>query len=258
MIVFIHGLNTYGDDSIHVGPLTFGQMHTRLQNEFQKRDIEFIGVTGLGMGSLEEQAERALSFLQNCGVSQDTPITLLGQSTGGLVARVLAARPTFRPSVRALYTVGTPHSGSEAALFGLDFSKQYPFIHQTFRRLGYDAHAKASIFRHYTPDAMGEFNARYPAVVPEFSLICDVSESEISAPLKVFHRHLHKLEANGAMRPSDGFISVASQTRGQIAGRFALDHFAQLGAFYQLTVGARRKARSEFMRMVDAVAVSKS
>jgi hypothetical protein len=130
-------------------------------------------------------------------------------------------------------------------------------VHRLFRTFGYNAEAKASIFRFYTPEAMKEFNARYPAVVPEYSLICDASGDEISVPLKVFHNRLHRREDDGRWTPSDGFISVASQTRGQIAGRFALDHFAQLGAFYQLTAGARQKARSEFRRMVEAVALSK-
>lgn len=286
-IVFLHGLNTYGDDLLHIGPLTFGPMHTKLARAFRERDIDFVPIawtsrqhqdhpqdqapaTVLGTGSPEEQAERARRFLDETGLGDvDSKFHLFGQSTGGLVARALAARPELRHRILSVITIGTPHEGTEAARFGLEFNRRYPKLARLFSTFGYDSRAKASIFRHYTPEAMHEFNLRYPPhsesrsvphSVPrsdgmrEISLVCQISKEDVSWPLSLLHRHLHPRPANdNSPVPSDGFILCHSQSRGETRGPFALDHFDQLGFHFHHRSSVRRKAEQEFVKMIDTV-----
>lgn len=256
MIVFIHGLNTFGDDLLHVGPLTFGLMHSRLEAEFRKRDVDFVGVLGQGAGSPEEQAEKCLLFLASTGLlSGDSGLVLLGQSIGGIVARVLAARPTLKNRIRAVVTLGTPHAGTNVSDFALKFDENHPTLHKLACQFGYDTTAKAASFRHYTPEAMTRFNERYPAQidVPEYSLICEVDWAAISLPLRALYKRIHPPAHEGSLPKSDGFIWTASQARGRIVGPFALDHFAALGACFHLSPSARKSARLEFERMIEAV-----
>lgn len=256
-LVFLHGLNTYGDDLLHVGPITFGTMHAKLEQAFRERDIDFIPVTGLGFGSPEEQAERALNFLAETGLGEiDTDLHILGQSIGGLVARALAARPEIGSRVRTILTMGTPHDGSTAALFGLEFAEKYPRWSKLFAAIGYDTRAKAEIFRNFTPESVRSFNARFPAHpdVHHVCLLCEVDRASVSWPLLGIYEHLHPETSEGPPK-SDGFIPCSSQSAyGEVTGPFALDHFAQLGYFFHPRRAVRRRSEAEFERLVDTIA----
>lgn len=254
-LVFLHGLNTYGDDLLHVGPLSFGLMHSKLEAAFRERDVDFIPVTGLGCGSPEEQAERALAFLDDVGLKElDTDLHILGQSIGGLVARVLASRPELKDRIRSVMTMGTPHEGTRAALFGLEFAESYPRWSRLLAAIGYDTRTKAEAFQHFTPDAMREFNLKYPAPngLREISLVCEVEKDAIAWPLLGLYNHLHAPHS-GAAPASDGFILSSSQRRGEAIGPFELDHFAQLGYFFQVRPQARRKSEREFERLLETI-----
>jgi pimeloyl-ACP methyl ester carboxylesterase len=246
--VFVHGLNTYGDDDLHIGPLKFGSMHARLAKALAVRKVLVQSLTGLGAGSPEKQAERAVATMATIAkVEPLGELVLLGQSTGGLVARVMAAK-LGGERVKAIVTWGTPHAGSLAARFGLELGEKLPALQKIFARLGYDTQAKAEIFRHFTPEAMIEFNKKYPAVNRETSLICEVAAPDLSWPLIPFYRKIHP-----QCEPSDGFIWSESQKRGETLGPFALDHFGELGFFPHLDPRAKARARSEFERLVDEI-----
>lgn len=244
-IVFIHGLNTYGDDDLHIGPLKFGSMHSRLERELKAIGHTFVAVTGLGYGSPEEQAERALKQ-----VPESCEIYLLGQSTGGLVSRVLAAHPELSSRVRAVMTIGTPHGGAAAAEFGLDFPQRYPTFARLFSLAGYDTRQKVEVFQRFTPKAMREFNQKYPisGTYKAISLICEVAREQLSWPLQFFYKKLHP-----DSQKSDGLIWTESQIWGTTEGPFQLDHFAQLGFFPHLSPKARAEARKEFHRLITCI-----
>jgi triacylglycerol lipase len=254
-IVFLHGLNTFGDDLLHVGPVTFGMMHDRLLAAFAKRGIEFIPVTALGAGSPEQQAERALRFLQSKRlIDSPTPMHLLGHSTGGLVARVLAASPELKDRIKTVFTLGTPHQGTDAAHFGVAFSERHPVLRRLFAAFGYDTLKKHEIFGHFTPEAMQEFNRRFPlpANMRLVSLLCEVDGDDLSWPLAALQSRLVPAITVGEAR-SDGFILSKSQLIGERLGPFKLDHFGELGFFFQTRSLARASGRREFDRLVDTL-----
>ncbi len=244
-LVFVHGLNTYGDDDVHIGPLTFGLMHARLERELKTLGHTFVPITSLGHGSPEEQAQRALKQIPS--VSE---MHLLGQSTGGLVSRVLAAHADLSPRVRTVITIGTPHGGTNAAEFGLQFHEKYPSLSRLFAFAGYDTRQKAEIFRCFTLEAMSEFNRKYPVLdtYKAVSLICEVDENGLSWPLRFLYKKLHP-----ESQKSDGLIWTESQRWGHQEGPFRLDHFGQLGFFPHLSPSARAQARAEFRRLIMCI-----
>jgi pimeloyl-ACP methyl ester carboxylesterase len=265
-IVFIHGLNTYGDDELHVGPLKFGAMHARLERALVKTGLSFVALTGLGTGSPEEQAAMAAAQVEKLGDKIPERFYLLGQSTGGLVARALGARPSYRHRVLGILTLGTPNSGTTAAEFGLKFAERSRGINRLFSFFGYDTREKLLAFKHYTPQAVAALNTRLATFATaelastapltsgdqtqpkELALLCEMARAELSWPLKIFYRQLHPRG-----EPSDGFIWSSSQARALGAGPFALDHFGELGFFPHLLPAARRKAETEFARLVQAI-----
>ena len=246
-LVFIHGLNTYGDDDIHIGPLRFGAMHARLEKRFRDLGHGFHAPQNLGAGSPEEMAEAAARQVRE--FAPRGPIHLLGQSTGGLVARAMAAREEFRERIASIITWGTPHQGTIAAHFAIEFARRRPGLARVFKTFGYDTGAKGSIFAHYTPEAQQTFNTRFPQTNERsFSLVCEVNQADLSWPLGFFHSRLHP-----EREASDGFVWRESQTWGNARGPFRLDHFGELGFFPHLRLSARRRAEIEFERLISEI-----
>jgi pimeloyl-ACP methyl ester carboxylesterase len=246
-VVFLHGLNTYGDDDLHLGPVRFGPMHGPLSRALEEKGISILPVEGIGARSPEAQAVIAIGFLEREGAlsAANKSFHLIGQSAGGLVARVLSHRKELHGRVRSIITIGTPHQGANIASFGLEFEKNHPLLCQLAAICGYDTREKAETFRHYTPEAIAEFNRRFPSLpgVREVCLICDAVASDVSWPLSL----------RGVLPDSDGFVTCASQRRGDEQGTFSLDHFAALGYFFHLDPAAKKRAAKEFSRLVDAI-----
>lgn len=256
-LVFIHGLNTYGDDDLHIGPLKFGLMHARLEAALRPMVDRFTPLTGFGSGSPEEQAKRITEIICSSDwYSRTTAIDWLGQSVGGLTARVLAQHPEFIKKTRSILTFGTPHHGAPVAELALSFENRHRFLHQLFSVFGYDTGKKNAIFQHYTAAAMRDFNRRYarPASVRCFSLICDVHRGQLSLPLRLAYGKIHGAPSQTVALRSDGLIFCDSQAWGETRGPFALDHFAQLGFFPYLGRSARWKAETEFHRFARTIA----
>jgi pimeloyl-ACP methyl ester carboxylesterase len=256
-VVFLHGLNTFGADDLRIGPLNFGLMHTRIDSEFRKLSrglaLRLVSVTGCGCGPAEEQAERASEFLEAAGISGD--LVLFGHSVGGLVARALAARPEMEGRVRKIITVGTPHRGAMVADLGLSFATRHPFLYRILKFGGYDTLEKTKTIAQFTLASLEAFNARTPSTpnVEEIALICEARWSELSWPYFFGYLHLHPRGSDRVFPASDGFIYSESQKRGRLMGPFALDHYGQMGFFFQLNPFARKKAKSEFHRLIATV-----
>jgi pimeloyl-ACP methyl ester carboxylesterase len=251
-LIFIHGLNTYGDHDIHIGPLKFGSMHGRLERAFFERNIKLFSLSGSMTATPLEQAEQIAQQVQSLALGNR--FHLLGQSTGGLVARALALHPELRDRIASVMTIGTPHSGASAAEFGLAFSERHPFLQRFFAVCGYDTTRRLNNFRTFTPKAVEEFCQKLSKQDEssmkqmQVSFICQVEHAQISWPLLALASRL-----NPDHQPGDGFISTDSQKFGLTQGPFALDHFGELGFFPHLSRTARAQAALEFNHLIDAV-----
>jgi len=251
-LIFIHGLNTYGDHDIHIGPLKFGPMHIRLERAFSDRGIRFRSISGSMFAHPFEQAEQIVQQVQSLPIT--TRFHVLGQSTGGLVARAVAQHPKLHDRVASVLTMGTPHRGAPAAEFGLAFNENHPLLKRVLATCGYDTARKLTIFQAYTPKAVDEFcqelsaRAKTPASQLQASFICQVEGAQTSWPLLMLESLL-----NSENQMGDGLISSDSQRFGLVQGPFALDHFGELGFFPHFSRSARVNAALEFNRMIDAI-----
>ncbi len=268
-VLFFHGLNTYGDDLLHLGPVNLGRMDRYLVPEFEKHGVRFISIDGVGNGSPEVQAEHALKVIQKIFDNsaseirgapeiQDGPLHLLGNSLGGLVARVVATQL----NVKTVCSWGSPHLGAGAADLALKFPDKFPRMTKALKNMGYIVGKNRDVYRHYSSEGLHEFNLRYPiqGSTPEHSFVCAVPLRDVSPYFWPFYGPLHGLGAaefakrltgkSNDIPDSDGFITAASQARGQVHGPYHLDHFVQAGFLSMLPRSAQRlRAKNEFERL---------
>lgn len=248
--VFFHGLNTFKDDLLHLGPVTLGRMDRHLSPALQARGVHVYSIDGIGFGSPEEQARTACSqIVANAGITHGSRLSFLGNSMGGLVARALAnlwkSEPATNPKnlkVERLISWGTPHRGTRVAEFAADFSL-----------LGRKINASYETFRHYSPSALAKFNERHPlnSVAPEYFFECAGGLDAISP----YFWALRWMDPEIQASPSDGFILGESQRWGECRGHFALDHFGQMGFSTLLAFQSQReKSRNEFNRLCEDLA----
>ena len=255
-VVFLHGLNTFGTDDMRIGLINFGLMHTPLEKEFRKRDVEFVAVTGIGCGTPEEQARIAVKFLADHGHLEGHKLILFGHSVGGLVARALSAQPEMKDRVKMIITAGTPHFGAHVADLGMSFDTRHPLLYRMMKWTGYDTKTKTQIMERFTLKSIAAFNASnvVPKSIREISLLCEATPAELSLPYLIGYPHLHERDSSGVYQKSDGFILSESQKRGEVIGPFAIDHYGEMGFFFQVLPSARRQAKAEFSRLVDTIA----
>jgi pimeloyl-ACP methyl ester carboxylesterase len=254
-IVFIHGLNTYGDDDLHVGPLRYGSMNSPWETALRAHGIEVYSPENLGFHPVVEQAELALQRLKMNGWLESGNLFLFGQSSGGLVARALASHNETQGKITGVLTVGTPHLGTAAAELGLELATSSSRVGRALRKIGYDASKRSKVFERYLKKSMDEFNFKFPASENYWSghALCEASRSQLSWPLLIAYSALHRGVLPGK---SDGFVSSESQAWGKCLGRYELDHFGNLGFFLQPLPAARKKAMAEFQRLALDVAIT--
>lgn len=275
--VFFHGLNTFGDDLLHLGPVTMGRMDRYLAPALREHGVHFVSVEKVGDGSPEVQADWAITWLQkNAPEIGGREISLLGNSIGGLVARALAKRLREQPklldtSVRKIITWGTPHRGSVAADLPAHLAKKYPYfypkISSGLAKVNYHVERKSSTFNVYSPREMEKFNLAFPIhpTTQEFSLLCSVPAAEVSPYFWALYPHLHGtsfaalakslLIGRESFAPSDGFVPNGSQSWGRELGPYRLDHFVQMGFTELIPLKSRRNvAKLEFQKLVSDLA----
>lgn len=266
-ILFLHGLNTFGDDLLHIGPVTLGRMDLHLRAQFEKLGARVFSVDGVGQGSPEAQTRIAQRDIEaRCDFANGVRVFLLGNSMGGIVARSLAKAwretPSFNTKqfrVDGILSWGTPHYGTRAAALALEITTQRPRLVRTISRLGYNLAKNNSTYEHYTPLRMKEFNRRHPIdpETPEHSFLCALPFRKSSPYFWGLYAKLHGLPTSTIFRhwksedsPSDGFISIESQTWGTSHTPYRLDHFSQSGFLSMLPVPSQRQeARIEFEKL---------
>lgn len=252
-VVFLHGLNTYGDDDLHIGPLRFGSMNAPWESALKRRGLEVLAPVALGSHPIEKQAELVREELKKIGWWHSRRLHLIGHSSGGLIARVLASHS--ETPVLSVTTVGTPNHGTLAAEVGMKIANQ-PIAASALKAVGYDPKSRLEVFARYTKRSMREFNSSYPerpGVRYAYGL-CEAEGSELSLPLRPFYGVLHPQSHDKGR--SDGFVDSESQKWGERIGRYRLDHFGNLGFFFQAFNDSKAAARQEFERLVDDVAAT--
>ena len=240
IIFYFHGLNTYGDDDIHLGPLKIGKMYQFLQKEIEGFGHTFIPISYNSSMDLEDCIAMAKKQTQS-QLSQfpEEKVHFLGHSMGGLVARALLHSSEIKKQVSSLITFGTPHFGSQVAQVALEDKKTWTYLKPLI-----PPHKK-KIFAQLAPDSISEFNQKYPEI-NDFSYscaLCSVPLAALSWPLYLLQKWL------GCNFLSDGLVQEESQEYGNVLGRFKVDHLGQIGVFLQLTSTARKQARNEFLRL---------
>ncbi|MCM2281916.1 MAG: alpha/beta hydrolase [Bdellovibrionaceae bacterium] len=251
-IVFLHGLNTYGDDLLHLGPVRLAAMHAPWEKALSQRGHRVFCPSLSGTHDSAAQAQRVYEQLQEHATWSTTEeLHLIGHSTGGLAARALA--PLLGSRVRSIVTIGTPHCGTDASRFAQELAAQYPRMQRLMSWLGYDTQSRTEIYELFTQESARKFQTRFPPlahIACAFAL-CEKREREVSWPLRPLYRQLHPTPES--IDHSDGFIHSASQAFGACLDRFDLDHFENLGFILHVDPRRRRLARKEFEKLVDAI-----
>lgn len=246
--IFLHGLNTYGDDDLHIGPVRLGPMHAPWEKALRQFGWDVVAPGAFGSHDPAAQAEKAVRTLEEMGWLRGGPLFAVGHSTGGLTARALAR--LIGPKLKALVTVGTPHHGTPAADFARTLDDRLPALAKVLRAAGYDTRKRTAIFELFTPRAAARFNREHP--LPEATVcahaLCESQEGDVSWPLLPLYGNLHA--APDAKDRSDGFIHSASQNFGHRIGTYRLDHFENLGFFIKARASRRARAKAEFAKLV--------
>lgn len=185
-------------------------------------------------------AERLAAVMAETGAER---VNLVGFSSGGLDARVLARDPDWAGRVASLATVSTPHRGTPLAGYVLsrpDRLRAWAVAVMDFvGRAAYEAappHTEAAL-EELAPDAV---RARFPTGETIPGAWCASYDSRagkgtgtaVYPPLVVPNRILHALAGL-----NDGIVPTASMGWGEPLGTLDADHARQIGL--RLTPSAR-------------------
>lgn len=250
-VLYIRGLNTYGDDLLHLGPLTLGLMHEQIVYGLTARGWTCHSALGLGPGSLKTQQQAVWDYLNSLSDWQNPELKwhILGHSTGGLVARSLVHRPGVADRCLSVTTVATPHLGAKMAGRAISIHENHPLWTHGLRLCGYDLQKKLTPFLDLRPESLLLFNRNFPDLPPVkyASILCELPLREMCWPLKWLMRWFHP------QHRGDGLVDYVSQPWGQTLGAFALDHLQQLGYTPGLNRSLKRVKMAEFNRMLDTL-----
>lgn len=202
----------------------------------------------------EAWADRLARVCDETGAER---LNLVGFSTGGLEARLLARDPTWAPRIASLLTVSTPHRGSPLADFVLARPERLRrlavALMEFVGRAAYETappHAEAALCE-LTPEAVA---ARFdPAETIPGAWCASVSaragrgtDVPIHPALVLPNRILHALAGL-----NDGIVPTASMAWAESLGVLDADHARQIGM--KVTASTAYDSFSFFERHVDAL-----
>ena len=177
-------------------------------------------------------AERLTVVLEETGAER---VNLVGFSSGGLDARLLAREPAWAERIASLVTVSTPHRGSELASYVLDRPERLRAwamgIMEFVGRAAYESAlphpddaleelTPAAVAARFPPDDVieGAWCASYDSYAGKGTAV------PIYAPLIVPNRILH-----GLAGVNDGIVPTSSMVWGEHLGTLEADHARQVG-----------------------------
>jgi hypothetical protein len=250
-VMLFRGLNTYGDDILHVGPMNFGESYRHWQKALgggvSSRAWNTLPVLTMGSGRMDEMVERSKQFLKASPLwtGSDRPFHILAHSTGGVVARALVHDHEIQPRILSLTTVGTPHMGAAA---GVRAEQVHDSLKAVLKTFGYDLDARKVYFKDLLPQSMEEFNQRYPNLA-KIRYGCLLAEKPAAGPS--IPMHLMEMSLGYFNEPSDGLIPIASQKWGEVLGRLEMDHLELAGFCFHYRPSARRRFHSEWRKLFE-------
>lgn len=259
-IIFIRGFNSYKDDHIHFGPIDLGLAHTQLEAEFSKDNFSFYALTAMGLGSPEEQIEKAnlqIQQLYQQGLLRDD-VHLLGYSAGGVTARGLAhkIKNEFQINLKSVITLTAPNFGSEVAesIFRkhsntdkIQDDKFTSKIYQFLEKKIPEQDTRLRQIKYWRRENILEFNQKYPNLpdIEYASITSAINLSEMPFLLK-WLRKWHRVSE----LPSDGIVELKSQPWGRVLNHFELDHGAVIGL---KTVPSSKKHQKNLIKFREIV-----
>lgn len=247
-IFYIPGLNSYGDDRLHIGPLKFFRMHEVLAKRLAEYDIKLTPIYP-AKETLIKKAEMIAAEIQS---RQKGSTIILGHSTGGIIARSLLSFPKLGEQIAGIVTFGCPHKGSHLADLA---SKLATSSHSRLRLLklfGYDVKKNLEYIIDLSSENLKKFFQNSPAVdVPIYSLVCTKPPHKLPLAFQM----LYSYSGETVDFETDGIVSQESQNWGNVLGPFDLDHLAQIGFFKHLVNRAHKKQTlAEFDRLIKTIA----
>lgn len=238
-------MNSSGDNSLQIGPMSLGLMHTHWQAVLQQAGYQFTAIEGLGTGVTDEivpRAQREILRILSTKANDAKDYVLIGHSQGGLVSRVLVHNPMIRERIRRVVTVGTPHHGAWLAEAAMRLVRAQALLPKTTRIR--NQHIVTSSL---TKEKMNDFNFNFPPHQDvRYASALTMADAQHRNP---FLRLLSPLQNEAG----DGVVSLKSQTFGESIGPFQLDHLAQLGFTFGTSKTEKTRTAQEFERMTQAI-----
>ena len=231
-----------------------GKMYGPLKNALTRKEVQFVAVENMAAGRFEKTVQNAKKFLLEDSVwKNSTDAHFLGHSMGALVARALISDDDIGKKVKSLISFGSPHHGTVAAEKALQLKGMRTDL---LKWVGWDISKKMHMIEHLTPDKMALFNKKYvdrPGLIYACTP-CRLAASDLCLPMRLLSSFadagnvgLHEVGSHA----TDGMVSVASQTHGEILGQFDLDHISELGYFPHFSSQTRKQRHREFLRLLD-------
>lgn len=257
-IFYFRGLNTYGDERLHLGPFTPGTHHGPITEAFKQQRVRLNPVLGMGSGPLEKIISNAKESLTSMPEWKNCKKAIFfGHSTGALVARALSHDDEISQKVKTILSLGGPHEGCNGADRAMAWAKK-PNVTVFFCKMtGWNLNERVASIENLSIDHVALFNQKFPLKkdVEHYSWLCNVDYKKLSWAMKFLARIAHRDDQkNWIEKKSDGLVFSDSQKLGEVLGHSQLDHLSMIGHFF-FTLPSRKKAhQKEFKKMVESLA----
>lgn len=266
-VLFLHGLNTYGDDCVHIGPLNFGPFHKYLKTDLATLGYGLITVAGNPSSQLSEIVVSTRDQLLSHSLWNTKGIHILGHSMGGLVGRRLVLDSEIRRRILSLVTLATPHRGSLLAEAAAHLSLKKSVLSRALSVVGYRLENRTNAFSQLSPKAIEVFNSKTPDVsgIEYGCIVAGSDQPLLSWPMRSLSKTFKWVMRDSVtssfgggrsfllQRGYDGMVSADSQKWGTIVCETPLDHFGVLGYDFFFRRANRRVFRKYYWSMLEAL-----
>lgn len=247
-IFYIPGLNNYGDDRVHLGPLKFFRMHTVLAKNLAQHGIKIHPF----YPEKDDLKTKITKLGKKIKSESKSPVIILGHSTGGIIARSFLNDPELKSHIAGIITFGCPHQGSHLADLAHRLTSQKNLKLKILKFFGYDAIKNLNYILDLSSENLkNHFSVEDKTGVPSYSLVCTKPHRQLPLAFKL----LYSYSGENPTFATDGIVSEESQKWGKTLGPFNLDHLAQIGFFKHLVNPFhKRQTIEEFDRLIKTIA----